>query len=399
MVDHRANLLTLIDDAEIYQDVKIAGNLVLKGVRNNCAERYEAIKRIISNGDSVLEIGSNLGYFALRLAKEYPESVITSVEGGKAYATAQKYIYEQEKCKNVILVQGTITLEWLRLVEKSCLVFDHILLLSVIHHFPSSDVVEMCNILGKLTPSLIVEFPNELEQNSCGEQTRAILSEDNLQAWFAKERDEEIASFAVHTDPGVERKCVHFYDASFKRHGFRPFAICPRDDDGRSRYYGLGIKADRRGQKTRYFEKQNGDFRITENPLTQFGVSLIDLSILGPILWPDSSTLIKQFRELPRPVSDQVPWNYLYGSKGIFKIDDDEAIPRPLDSIKIEKWLLSLSEKSWELKDYNSDWLFRLPKKKQPLKNRIYNFLPAPVTKLWRFIKTWRVVRSTSGKA
>jgi hypothetical protein len=69
----------------VYQDIWINGKKVMGGTRDNCPSRYEILKnffkRYRGQNIRVLDLGANASYFANRLAEDFPEFEITTVEG------------------------------------------------------------------------------------------------------------------------------------------------------------------------------------------------------------------------------------------------------------------------------------------------------------------------------
>ena len=117
---------------EQYQDVEI-GDKVYKGIRD-CEQRWKLIKDRIRPHSVVFDIGSSLGYFAHKIAKEYPDSLVVSFEkdndSGRAMVDIQKKIFKEEGIYNVVVCYHRLTKEdierWLKHVE----FVDTILLMS-----------------------------------------------------------------------------------------------------------------------------------------------------------------------------------------------------------------------------------------------------------------------------
>ena len=75
---------------EVYQSIYLRGELIRKGVRSNDFERLEAIKQYIKPKQTILDIGSNVGFFSINLAKMFPENVFVSIEKQYPYARLQQ---------------------------------------------------------------------------------------------------------------------------------------------------------------------------------------------------------------------------------------------------------------------------------------------------------------------
>ncbi len=370
----RRRVLALLNGAEVYQDVDLNGQTLLEGTRGQCAERYDVIARRIAPSDTVLDVGSNLGYFAGRLARERRASVVVSLEAAGAYVRAQRFLHAAHGLDNLVLVQGRLSLDWLRTVSDSCLVFDHVLLLSVLHHFRASDVQEVCVRLGRLARSLIVEISHPDEQGSCGAETRDVLTLDNLREWFGKERVCELGRFPTHTDAGLTRPCVQFEDRRFVREGTRPHALWEGDVFRTTRTYRLATEVGADDTRVRSIERAYGPETSQRESVERFGVALCDVSLLGPIVHPSRRTLLAQLHRAGTDVgTDSVPWNYLYGPDGLYRIDIGDSVLPERNRRRLARWVSALSAGTWN-EAYRQEWAndrrrFILPR--QPFRARL----------------------------
>ncbi len=101
---------------EVYQSIYLKDKLIRQGVRKNDWERLEVIKHYIKPKQTILDIGSNVGFFTIQLAKLFPQNVFLSIESNPNYAYLQKELLIQEGLENVVLIQlGSYS----RLVKKS----------------------------------------------------------------------------------------------------------------------------------------------------------------------------------------------------------------------------------------------------------------------------------------
>ena len=53
---------------EVYQSIYLHGELIREGLRGNEFERLEVIKNYIKPNQTILDIGSNVGFFTINLA-------------------------------------------------------------------------------------------------------------------------------------------------------------------------------------------------------------------------------------------------------------------------------------------------------------------------------------------
>ena len=150
---------------EQYQDIWIKGKLVAKGVRE-VESRYLLIKqqaKKFKRPFTVLDIGANLGYFAIRLTEDFPDCTVVAIEG--IYGSWLKQTLKQNDNKRILLLQKTFKrtdLQALAEVEH----FDMVLAMSVIHHIDGgfADVLETIRSLGTTT---IAEIATE--DGACGQ--------------------------------------------------------------------------------------------------------------------------------------------------------------------------------------------------------------------------------------
>jgi len=150
---------------EQYQDIWIKGKLHKKGVRE-CEERFGLIRSFCEQFKrpfTILDIGSNLGYFSLRLTETF-DCTSMAVEG--IYGDWIEEVFQANENPRVILVRKVMKLADLRaLAEVEH--FDVVLGLSVIHHLDGS-FDESLEVLRSLGDNLILELP--FEANACGQQ-------------------------------------------------------------------------------------------------------------------------------------------------------------------------------------------------------------------------------------
>jgi SAM-dependent methyltransferase len=169
---------------EQYQDIWIKGK-TKQGVRE-CESRYKAIRAEIKKSNfTLLDIGANLGYFGIRLASEFPDSVVVLIESD--YGQPLKDIAEANALPNLIVLNTRLDSEKIQRLA-DCEFFDYVLCLNVLHHI-GSDAIEAVKALGEV---VIVETPHPADTGSCGQEHLAPIF-----VW-AKEL-EEIGRFSRHT--------------------------------------------------------------------------------------------------------------------------------------------------------------------------------------------------------
>jgi len=308
----------LIDELpEIYQPIYLQGELIREGVRQNDWERLEVIKKLIKPGQTVLDIGSNVGFFTIELAKIFPENVFVSVEKQVSYAKLQKELLQVEKLTNVILINSEVTVEWLKAASQACTYFDVTLLLSVLHHM--KDASEFLQELSKISKSLIIELPNPNESKVCGKEIlREQLTVEKLKLYkpIFEKLDYESTT---HCDADLKREFYYADSPKYHRESCFPYIGYPVQP----RNYRL---QNLNGKNVLYKEHLNETINLIP------GVLLYDLHQIGSILYPNlkiiSSQLEKEFKSLDgisnseeAKIADIRPWNILFTSEGLKFID------------------------------------------------------------------------------
>lgn len=80
--------------------------------------------------ESVLDVGANTGFFTLSLARKYPASTCTALEGNKNHAAFIRLVKEHFAMENVRILPRYLDLEGLDGLDR----YDTILLFNVLHH-------------------------------------------------------------------------------------------------------------------------------------------------------------------------------------------------------------------------------------------------------------------------
>ncbi|MGB3534380.1 MAG: glycosyltransferase [Microcoleaceae cyanobacterium] len=303
----------LINDLpEVYQSIYIKDSLIREGVRQNEWERLEVIKNHIKPGQTILDIGSNVGFFTIQLAKLFPENVFVSVEKQPSYAKLQAELLKIEQLNNVILVNSDISIDWLIKANQACTYFDVTLLLSVLHHM--EDAESFLLELSKISKSLIIEMPHPEESKVCGKQVLknqlTLEKISQIKPIFNKLSYES----DTHCDPALKRSFYYADSPNYTRESVFPYISYPLDP-------------------RKYILKHNEESIVLHkshlNQDIQFipGVLLYDIAQIGQILYPVKENVINQIKkefekidELEN-IADVRPWNILFTSQGLQVID------------------------------------------------------------------------------
>ncbi len=308
-----ADLEQLIEDLpEVYQSVYLHGELVRAGLRGNEFERLEVIKDYIKPNQTILDIGSNIGFFTINLAKLFPDNVFVSVESQYSYVRLQQELIKLEGVNNVILIHSNMSTEWLIKAAQACSYFDVTLLLSILHHIP--DAENFLTQLNQISKSFIIELPHPDESKVCGKD---ILREQltfekisQVKPIFTKMSYES----TTHCDANLKRSFYYADSPDYHRTSIYPYIGYPQDPrnyDIQSTEKGLTIK------------KTHLDQQIEAIP----GVLFYDIAQIGSIFTPSYGTLIQQIEnefdriENIENVADIRPWNMLFTANGLRFID------------------------------------------------------------------------------
>lgn len=186
---------------EQYQDIWINGQLDKKGIRE-CEDRYKIMKKFCEdNFDrpfTCVDIGANLGYFSIRLAEDFPDSVFVMIESPQFYLDWLNDILLDNALDNVILLgQHTTQRKLAKLAEVEH--FDLVLAMSVVHHINGNinQTVELVKNLGTHT---IIEMP--VERNACGQNKVQLIDWDMFS-------DDQILGYGKSHLQGDSRPIYH----------------------------------------------------------------------------------------------------------------------------------------------------------------------------------------------
>jgi len=297
---------------EVYQSIYIEGELITEGVRKNDAERLQVIQNYIEPGQTILDVGSNVGFFTISLAKLFPDNVFISVEKQYSYAILQAELLAREKLENVILINSEVTVDWLKKAVEACTYFDVTLLLSVLHHM--KDAEEFLSAINKISKSLIIEMPHPDESRVCGKDVlKNQLTVEKLSVVKPDFRKLDYEA-NTHCDANLKRAFYYADSPDYERKSIFPYIgypLCPREYLIKSTNKGVTIHKSHLGQDVRCIA----------------GFLLSDVVQIGKILYPELPGLKKQveaeFDRLDREnnVADIRPWNLLFTAKGLKFID------------------------------------------------------------------------------
>ncbi len=195
---------TLLAGLSVYQDVVIAGQVVHRGARD-CAARWELIDPWLPSQGVFLDVGSNFGWFALRLAASRPAAVIASLEADLRSAAVQREVLASHATRRIALATRAASTARLQRWHQTGQRFDGALCLAVLHWLP--DPARFMKTLGSIAKRLVVELPSPDEQGAGLPAACRVLADP--QAFLAHclpgRRLRELGQVHNHRQPGAPR--------------------------------------------------------------------------------------------------------------------------------------------------------------------------------------------------
>ena len=307
---------------EVYQSIYLGDELIARGCRDNGNERLDAIIHHFKDNQIVCDIVSNTGYFVIELAKKFKNSVFISIEMDRDYADLQAKLIELNQLKNIILINGSISLDWLTRAEKACVYFDLCLMLSVVHHLPYPK--EFISGMSRISKEMILELASSSEKKVCGKEKSKLINDQFL--YKLKEQVYELNyKSSVHTDENKKRRFLHFKEDYYIRKTYYPYI----------RYIQNHPKGWIENDKTYLIESNSEENSITKLPSNiksnfKPGINIQDIVEIGSISYPYKNVALIQLKKnidfiLSKTIIfDCKPWNIIFGKSGLELIDYED---------------------------------------------------------------------------
>jgi hypothetical protein len=206
-----ANVPTLFDleaeGFEQYQDIYVQGAVLKKASYNErfMEERFAIVDSILQKYQrpfTLLDVGAAQGYFSIRAAERYPESVFVMLEGSnptypKISTQLASICQLNSHLKNLVWLDKSLILKDLKDVCL-CEHFDVVLLLNIVHWFPNV-WKEMIDTVHSMSHVTILEVP-PLE-DSLPEDQRCLRKK--IHEYLSTLAKESIRGVPRHTDPSL----------------------------------------------------------------------------------------------------------------------------------------------------------------------------------------------------
>lgn len=282
------------------------------------SERWELIREVVPDHGMVLDVGSNLGYFGLRMVQAEARVAVVSLEASATIADRQRRLLEEHETTRICLVQGHMDAAIAETWAGTCDWFELTLALSVLHWV--DDPGRVLRALSSMSAILVAEVPDVADAGACGRRHLERWGSNPLD-WFREQtgRDcELLARVGRHTSdvpshlivvrgPVSRKPRTPYWGYRFKRPTDGRYSI---DWDGREMALSVG------------------DSRVDYVP----GVNLVSLMQLGTLIHPGRAYWEASARATlaaDPDHGDPYPHNMIWTPDGLRLIDrDDLAVER-----------------------------------------------------------------------
>lgn len=211
MPDNSTLTSRLFDGLSIYQDVVFAGRTARVGQRD-CEARWQLIEPYLPRAGAILDIGSNFGWFPLKICQTRPDCVVASAEANWRSARVQYEVLASheaipEQSTNVhgriCLIRRRINSQTLRVWVDHRQRFDATLCLNVLHWI--RDHRALMHALGAISATIFVEHPDADEAGAGLQQVREQIGPIGpyLSQVFPHRQVVCLGTFPSHRDDGA----------------------------------------------------------------------------------------------------------------------------------------------------------------------------------------------------
>jgi len=150
----------LLAGQSVYQDVVLAGHVVRRGERD-CDARWSLIEPHLPRSGTVLDVGSNFGWFGLRTVATRPHMLVVSAEADERSARVQRAVLQSHATSRVALVTRRASAKLLSHFAARQQRWAAVYCLSVLHWMP--DHREFLEGLAAAADRVFLEFPAPAE--------------------------------------------------------------------------------------------------------------------------------------------------------------------------------------------------------------------------------------------
>lgn len=303
-----------------YQPIEIDNKIISSGWRETI-KRYEIVKKHIKDKQTILDIGSHYGYFSYKIAEDFKNSFVLSIEGDPVRADIQKRILQQKKLKNIALLQKKLNLADFCKLNRTTEVIDTILMFSVIHYFAKNEIPEILHQISTTAQNLIIEIPSQNEK--------------------------ELPNKEVLKNINILKYLNFFYDSVRKI----AETDAPKKDAKREVYLCQNYQI-RKDKLTGYFggefgkkhkqNYQNAQWKIDNKKVLREGINLNNL-LKWNVIYPDKEIIINSTAQKYFEIKKNIPtdvalWNAILSSDDVYLIDTKEGRNKKIYNMSWQKY-------------------------------------------------------------
>jgi SAM-dependent methyltransferase len=183
----------------VYQDLVLSGRTVAPGTRD-CAGRWKLIAPHLDGVRTLLDVGSNLGWFGLQISSQWPECLVASVEPDEKSAALQRQVLASNSNERILLLTSRATAAMARRFVEADQIFDAVLCLAVLHWLPEHR--QFLSLLGNIARKFLIEQPDPRESGAGFESVRQAIGPIGpyLESLFPDRPRTLLARYPSHRD-------------------------------------------------------------------------------------------------------------------------------------------------------------------------------------------------------
>ncbi len=195
----------LFKNLAVYQDVVVAGRTVRVGQRD-CPRRWTLLEPHLPPAGTILDVGSNFGWFGLQICQSRPACVVASLEADLQSAEVQRRVLASNDCRRVCLLTARASERLARRWEQAGQRFDAVLCLAVLHWM--ADHRQFLTTLGRIAGRLLIEQPDSREAGAGVEGIRRQIGAvgEYLASVFPHRPVQRLAQLESHRDGRYPRE-------------------------------------------------------------------------------------------------------------------------------------------------------------------------------------------------
>ncbi len=276
-------------------------------------ERWELIRDHAPANGLVLDVGSNLGYFGLRLTQSNERLAVVSLESSAVIADRQRRLLQEHAADRICLVQGRLDAETARTWAATCDWFELTLALSVLHWV--DDPAAVLRDLSAMSATLIAEVPDEQDSGACGRRHLETWGSDPV-AWFREQTGRDcqlLARVGRHTSE--VRSHLILVQGPVERHPIVP-------------YWGYDYDRPTAGNYHVAYDGDRVQLSVRGAPVDYVpGINLLSLMRLGTLVHPAVPYWEASARaaiEAAPAHGDPYPHNMIWTPDGLHLIDPSD---------------------------------------------------------------------------